>query len=87
MGAVLLRNAIERGAPGIEDAVLAIPLLGALYQRFFKPVTYYSVDSRVMFEEAVHGTVLKIVEGLLAAKGARALSTEQAKPQSGNPLK
>ena len=77
-----MRNATQRGLQGVEDAVLAIPVLGGLYERFIQPVTYFSVDSRIMFEEAVHGTMLKIIEGLLAAKGARALSPEEARPQS-----
>ena len=84
---VALRNAAQQGASGVEDAILAIPVFGPLYDRFLKPVTYFSVDSRIMFEEAVHGTVLKIVEGLLSAKGARALSPEEAKPQSRDVLR
>ena len=71
----------------MEDAILAIPVWGPLYDRFLKPVTYFSVDSQIMFEEAVHGTVLKVIEGLLAAKGARALTSQQAKPQTRDVLR
>jgi hypothetical protein len=78
---------IAQGASGIEDAIIALPYIGPLYKRFFMPVTYFSVDSRIMFEEAVHGTVLKVVEGLLSAKGARALSADQTKATSRDPLR
>jgi hypothetical protein len=87
VGAFALSNMAGSGGIAVEDAILAIPVVGPLYHRFFMPVTYFSVDSRIMFEEAVHGTVLKIVEGLLAAKGARALSPEQARAHSRDPLK
>lgn len=82
-----LRNLMQRGSTDIEDVILAIPVVGTLYERFFKPVTYFSVDSRIMFEEAVHGTVLKIVEGLLSAKGARALSLDETKAKSRDVLR
>jgi hypothetical protein len=84
---IALGNALQKGVPAVEDAILAIPIFGPLYDRFLRPVTYFSLDSRIMFEEAVHGTVLKVVEGLLAAKGARALTSQQAKAQSRDVLR
>lgn len=79
---LLLRSAIERGSLAIEDSILAMPGVGLIYAKYFRPVTYYSVDSQMMFQDAVHGTVVKVVEALLSAKGARALTPEQMKPST-----
>lgn len=64
----------------IEDAVLAIPVLGWLYVKFFAPPTYYKMDSTIMFQSVVHAAVLEVVDALLSAKGVRALSEAERKP-------
>jgi hypothetical protein len=87
LGWWILSRMIDSGATLIEDTLMALSFIGPLYVRFFKPVTYYAVDSRIMFEETVHETVLKVVEGLLAAKGARALAPEERKATSKDALR
>jgi hypothetical protein len=64
----------------IEDAVIAIPVLGWLYVRFFAPPTYYKVDTTLMFQSVVHAAVLEVVDQLLHAKGVRALTEFERKP-------
>ncbi len=73
---------VRRGDFGveIEDTILAIPFFGPLYERIFKPVTYYKMDTALMFQSAVHGAVLEVVEKLLSAKGVRAMSELERKP-------
>ncbi len=41
----------------VEDIVLAIPIFGALYERIFKPSTYYKVDTTLMFQSVVNGVL------------------------------
>lgn len=77
---VLLGNAVQAGSEGIEDFILAIPVWGDLYARFVKPVTYFSTDTRLMFQESVHRTVIETIEGVTMAKGLRALSPEEKRP-------
>lgn len=77
-----VHSAVADGSLAVEDSILAVPVVGPLYQRYFRPVTYYSIDSQIMFQDVVHGAVLKVIEGLLSAKGARALSPEQTKPRT-----
>ena len=47
----LIRN--HKFGEHIEDAVLAIPVLGWLYARFFQPPTYYKTDTALMFQSVV----------------------------------
>jgi hypothetical protein len=56
-------NAAGTGGQGVEDAILGLPLIGRLYARFIRPVTYYSEDTRRMFEETVHRIVLATSPG------------------------
>jgi len=65
----------------MEDVMLVVPILGPLYLRFFKPVTYYSEDTRMMFEETVHRVVLDVLAGILTVNSLRPLTPEEALPK------
>lgn len=84
VGVAILRNAFADGWSAIEDAILAMPIIGLLYTKFVKPVTYYSEDTRLMFEETVHRVVLQVFSGILALHQLPQLSPEQMKSQSRN---
>ena len=87
VGLVALSSAVRSGASEAADMLAGIPYIGPVLDRFLRPVTYYSIDSRMMFEETVHQTVLKIVDGLLTAKGAKALSVDERKHTSGGKVR
>lgn len=63
-----------------DDPILAIPILGPLYERFFRPVTYYRVDTTLMFQSAVSAAVNESIDALTTAKGMRALTEDEKKP-------
>ena len=85
-GMAILRNAFADGWSAIEDAILAMPIIGFLYKKFVKPVTYYSEDTRLMFEDTVHRVVLQVCSGILTLHNLPELSAAQVKPQSRNAL-
>lgn len=63
-----------------KGCLMAIPVLGwALIALLYKE-TYYKIDTRLMFQSAVHAAVLEVVDNLMAAKGLRALSEAERKP-------
>lgn len=66
--------------PGADDVLLAIPFFGGLYERIIKPVTYYKMDTALMFQAAVHAAVTEVVDRTLSAKGARTLTEFERKP-------
>jgi len=82
-----LTNQARNGAAGVEDTILAIPVVGQLYTRFFRPVTYYSTDSRLIFEESVHRVVLQHVEVLRTTHNLPKLSATETKAESGKAVK
>jgi hypothetical protein len=65
---------------GWDDALVAMPWLGPLYERLFRPQTYYRIDTALMFQESVGRAVNEAVDGLLQSKGLRVLSEAERKP-------
>ena len=85
-GVTILKTAIQAGRTGVEDAILAMPFISALYIRFFRPATYYATDSRLIFEEAVHRVVTRQVDTLLTVAKLPPLTLEATKQSSRAPL-
>jgi len=75
-----LGNALRPGAIAGESTMLAIPILGWIYERVFAPTTFYSMDTAIMFQKAVHNAVCEVVDCMTANKGIRALSEFERKP-------
>ncbi len=65
---------------GSEERVLAMPVLGYMYEILFRPHSYYKVDAALMFQAAVHAAVLEAIDLLTEAKGIRKLSELERKP-------
>lgn len=63
-----------------EDIILDTPYLGAIYEYFFDPETFYKEDTRIMYRDMVHVAVLEAVDGTLQTKGLRALAPEDRQP-------
>lgn len=69
---------------GWDDPLVAMPLFGPLYERLFRPRTYYKMDTALMFQEAVRQSVHEVIDNLTKAKGIRALSEAERKPIMSN---
>ncbi len=61
-----------------------IPILGPIIRGLFKPVTYFRIDTGLIFNCLVHGAVLEAIELLSKPKGLRALTPEERKPEMRN---
>jgi hypothetical protein len=76
----IIGNAMRHQRIPGERIVLAMPLVGWVYERIFAPATFYSMDTALMFQDAVHSAVLEVVDCMTANKGVRALSEADRKP-------
>ncbi|MEK7630502.1 MAG: hypothetical protein AAB417_00510 [Patescibacteria group bacterium] len=65
---------------GKEVYIVVIPVVGWVFERLFRPLTYFRIDTTLMFQEAVHGAVLEVIDALTQAKGLRPLSELERKP-------
>jgi hypothetical protein len=45
-----------------------------------KPLTYYRIDTALMFQSVTHSAVLEVLDSVVSAKGLRALSDTDRKP-------
>jgi hypothetical protein len=77
---LIVGNLTHKGEIKIEDSILGIPILGFLYDHIFHPVTFYKVDTALMFQESVRSAVNEVLDTMTAQKGIRALSEEEKKP-------
>ena len=62
-----------------DATLMRIPLVGYVYVRYFRRITYYRVDVHACYEQAVHAAVLEVIDELTKTHGLRPLSeTERA---------
>ena len=61
--------------------VMMIPFFGPLLEKWFRPTTYYNIDTATMYQSLVHSAVLEVVDGLTKTNGLRALSEVDRKPK------
>ena len=64
----------------MRGCLLGIPVLGWLLLVLFFRETYYKVDTRLMFQDAIHSAVLEVVDALTKANGLRELSPTERQP-------
>ena len=64
--------------------MLKIPIAGPLLEKWFRPTTYYNIDTAIMFQSLVHSAVLEAVDGLTQVNGLKALAETDRKPQMRN---
>jgi hypothetical protein len=79
-----LRNAISIGLEDLDASLVKSPLLGPIYERYFRAESYYRHDTRLLYQEIVSEVVKKKVEEVTAAKGVKLLRTFESSPILGD---
>ena len=68
---------------GLFATLAEIPFIGVVVRLFrsaVKPITYFRVDTALMFQSVTHGAVLAALDEVTTAKGLKALSELERKP-------
>lgn len=81
-----LRESSPDTALLVEDVMLSIPGVSSVYRRYFKPVTYFSEDTRLVFQESVHKIFVRHIEAALSVAKLPPLSPEQSKVRISDPV-
>jgi hypothetical protein len=76
----LIGHGIRQGTIPGERTVLAMPLIGWIYERIFAPATFYAMDTALMFQKAVHQAVQDVIQCMTDGKGVRALTEAERQP-------
>jgi hypothetical protein len=79
----LMRNAVRLGFKDLDSSLIKAPMIGPLYEIFFRKETYYREDTRLMYLTTVDGIVKALVEEVTAGKGIKLLKRYDRKPVSG----
>lgn len=65
---------------GIAAFLCALPIIGRLFEAILRPLTFYKIDTALMFQSSIHSAVLEVIDGLTKARGLRGLSELERKP-------
>ena len=66
-----VRNAVAMGLRDLDAALIKSPIVGPIYELFFRKETYYRHDTRLMYLEIVSRVVKRLAEDAVAAKGIK----------------
>jgi len=77
---LILLICVAKGYFGDEEWVLSVPVLGTLYTFLFNPVTYYRLDSAMMFRDSIRAAVNEVINDVRQEKGLRLLGDEDLLP-------
>ena len=66
-----LRNAVSMGLKDLDASLIKSPIVGPIYENWFRKETYYRHDTRLMYCETVNAIVKAKVEETTGAKGIK----------------
>jgi hypothetical protein len=72
VGAIyVMRNAVAMGLKDLDASLIKMPIVGPIYEAWFRKETYYRHDTRLMYCETVNAVVKAKVEETTGAKGIK----------------
>ncbi len=78
--ALVLLFVLASQDPTIEEFVRGLPGIGWVYDRLFRPATFYRIDTGLAFHEAVHGALLTVIDQVTDEKGLPRLTDAERRP-------
>jgi len=78
---LLLRNLAALKLHGLDDFLLQVPVFGILYEVWFRPETYYRIDTRTMYVETVKKIVERKVDEFTGEQGIQLGEIESLQPR------
>ena len=80
LGIYVMRNAVALGLKDLDAALIKMPILGPIYEAWFRKDTYYRQDTRLMYLDTVNEVVKAAVEETTGAKGIKLLRFNEHDP-------
>jgi hypothetical protein len=63
-----------------DGCLMSLPFIGPLFGALFKPETYFTIDLTMMYQQAVHNSVIEAVDSIMQANGIKPLTELERKP-------
>jgi hypothetical protein len=67
----MLRNAVAMGLNDLDAMLIKSPVVGPIYENWFRRETYYRLDTRIMYCDTVNAVVKAKVEETTGSKGIK----------------
>ena len=80
---ITLRNAGTRNNLSVDALLCRAPIIGPVYEAFFKKETYYRADTRLMYLSLIPELVRELSESVTGAKGVRLVREFERAPVLG----
>lgn len=80
----MFRNAVSMGLNDLDSALMKIPVLGPIYENWFRKETYYRLDARLAYLNIVLAIVKKVAEDITGAKGIKLVRQYERAPIFGD---
>ena len=80
----MLQTVVAKGLADIDAALLKIPGLGPVYERFFRKETYYRQDTRMMYLDTIPALVQAVADEITGSKGVKLIREYQTAPILGD---
>jgi hypothetical protein len=75
-----LRNAVAMGLKDLDAVLIKSPVVGPIYENWFRKETYYRQDTRLMYRDTVNDVVKAKVEETTGAKGIKLVKFNDYSP-------
>jgi hypothetical protein len=75
-----LRNAVSLGLKDLDATLIRSPVVGPIYENWFRKETYYRQDTRLMYRDTVNDVVKTKVEETTGAKGIKLIKYNEYSP-------
>jgi hypothetical protein len=76
----VFRSAVGMGLSDLDAALMKIPVVGPIYENWFRKETYYRQDARLVYLKIVPELIQKVVEDLTGAKGIKLVDQFERAP-------
>jgi hypothetical protein len=81
--ALVLRNAAASALGDLDTFLLKIPVIGTIYEDWFRTETYWRHDARMVYLQRIPALIRELAEEITAAKGTRLLKQYERSPVYG----
>ena len=76
----IMRNALAMGLKDLDASLIKTPVIGPIYEAWFRKETYYRQDTRLMYCDTVNAVVKAKVEEATSAKGIKLVKFNEYSP-------
>jgi hypothetical protein len=74
------RNAVGLGLADLDNALMKIPVVGPIYENWFRKETYYRQDTRLVYLKIVPEIIKNVADNMTGAKGIKLVQQYERAP-------